>query len=347
MKSKKIISAFMALLMLVFCFVPAGAADVSKIDTYKAKFKAAEGPEVNGIVTDYMYFTPKTAKNKKYPLVIYFHGMGQGSEPGAQIQENNIALWAGEELQAKFTNGGAFIFVPRTHEENREYWENNSIASVKAAIDEFIKKNKTYIDTTRIYVGGFSMGGKMTLKMATSYPDFFAAAFPMCPAYIPTDEQLEAIADMPVWLIVSRFDLIAGYYTDSKDIWERLSQITNVPADCRLSLLGKVCYPDGKKTASNHHVWFAASNDMFMYDGSDYVNMVTTDANGKNVDLKYPKGLINWLCSYKSDYKGQKIESTGLCEQNRESIGVMIWNILKTIPFMFADTVKSLFARIK
>lgn len=336
----------MALFMLLMCMIPAGAADVSKIDSYKAKFQAAKGPRVNGVVTDYMYYKPENlSANKKYPLVVYFHGMGQGSEAGAQIEENNIALWASPELQSRFTNGGAFIFVPRSHEENSEYWENNSILSVKTAIDKFIEKNRDYIDTTRIYVGGFSMGGKMTLKMATSYPDFFAAAFPMCPAYVPTDEQFEAIADMPVWLIVSRFDILAGYYVNSKDIWERLSKTTNIPEECRLSLFGRVCYPDGKKTASNHHVWFAASNDMFMYDGSDYVNMVTTNANGENVKLEYPDGLINWLCSHTSDYNGKRTEGTGLCEQNPESMAKMVWNILKSIFLMFGDTVKSLFTK--
>lgn len=343
MKTKRILAALMAALMLLFCVIPAGAADVSKIDEYKAGFKAACGPDVDGIATDYMYFVPKNiSANKKYPLVVYFHGMGQGSAPGAQIQDNNIALWASDEMQARFTNGGAYLFVPRTHEENREYWENNSIKSVKAAIDEFIANNKN-IDTTRIYVGGFSMGGKMTLKMATSYPDFFAAAFPMCPAYNPTDEQLEAIADMPVWLIVSRYDILAGYYVNSKNIWKRFCTTTDIPEDCRLSLFGVVHYPDGKKTVSNHHVWFAASNDMFMYDGSDYVKMETTDANGETVKLEYPDGLISWLCSYRSDYNGQPTDSTGLCEQNRESMGLMVLNILKSIFLMFADAVGSLF----
>ena len=37
------------------------------------------------------------------------------------------------------------------------------------------------------------MGGKMTLKMASSYPTFFAAAFPLCPAYAPSDEQIEEV----------------------------------------------------------------------------------------------------------------------------------------------------------
>lgn len=339
---KKIFSALMAIIMFVVCIIPVTAADVSKIEEYKSEFKLAYGPEVNGIVTDYMYFSPK-ADNEKHPLVVYFHGMGQGKKPGAQIEENNIALWASDELQSRFTNGGAFIFVPRTHEEKGQYWKNDSIESVKAAIDEFIAQNQNRIDTTRIYVGGFSMGGKMTLKMATSYPDFFAAAFPMCPAYSPSDEQLEAISDMPVWLIVSRFDILAGYYVNSKDIWERFCTKTNIPKECRLSLFGLVYYPDGKKTTSNHHVWFAAANDMFMYDGSNYKKMVTNNANGESVDLEYPDGLISWLCNYQSDYDGSKVESTGLCEQNKEKTGLMVWRIIKSVFLMFGDAVRSLF----
>lgn len=344
MKIRKTAAFLMALITLTLCAVPSTAADVSKIDTYKALFSPASGPEVDGTVTDYMYYSPvKPGDTAKYPLVIYFHGMGQGSEPGAQIKENNIALWAGEDLQSRFTNGGAFLFVPRSHEEEKKYWPVESIGSVKAAIDDFIAKNSEYIDTARIYVGGFSMGGKMTLMMATSYPEFFAAAFPMCPAYSPSDEQLRAVADMPVWLIVSRYDILAGYYIHSKDIWERLGAVTNIPGDCRLSLFGRVCYPDGKKTSSNHHVWFAASNDMFMYDGSEYVNAVTTDASGKEVKLTEPDGLISWLCSFTSDYAGEELESTGLCEKNTEKSGSSVSLMFRALFLMLADALKSLF----
>lgn len=343
MKAKKVLSFIMAVLIFALCSFPAAAADVSQIDIYKAAFRAGAGPEVDGISTDYMYFAPDTSDGSRYPLVIYFHGMGQGSKPGEQIESNNIALWASEELQSRFTNGGAFIIAPRSHEEKGEYWENNSIESVKAAIDDFISKNESFIDKSRIYVGGFSMGGKMTLKMASSYPDFFAAAFPMCPAYQPSDEQLEAISDMPVWLIVSRYDILAGYHVYSSDIWERLCGTTNIPEDCRLSLFGKVCYPDGKKTASNHHVWFAAANDMFMYDGTDYVKMETSDAGGNSVTLNYPDGLISWLCGYTSDYSGQTLSSTGLCEQNNERTANMVFSMIKAVFLMLGDAIRSLF----
>jgi hypothetical protein len=59
------------------------------------------------------------------------------------------------------------------------------------------------IDKDRIYVGGCSMGDGGTISMITAYPDFFAAAFPICPAGSFTEETAAKFAanGMPVWLI--------------------------------------------------------------------------------------------------------------------------------------------------
>lgn len=340
---KKIISLFLAVLTVFACALPAFAADVSKIEDYKAKFVDMEGPEVNGLSVDYVAFSPKVKSGKKYPVVLYFHGMGQGGKPRAQIKENNFPLWASDDLQSRFHNGGAYLLVFRTHEEKNEYWDDKYIESVKAATDEFIKKNKSSVDTTRIYAGGFSMGGKMTLKMITSYPRFFAAAFPMCPAYTPTEEQYKAIANLPVWLFTSRYDVIAGYYSTGKTVWENICNYTNRPKDCRFTLFGMVCYPDGRKCPSNHHVWFAVSNDMFRYDGGKYPNAVTTNANGKEIELKYPEGVISWLNKYTSGYKGKSTQFTDLAKDNEEKSISLLGGILRSIPLAFLDTIKSIF----
>lgn len=341
---KKIISIVLSFVLVLGTFSLSFAADVSKLEEYTKLFVQGEGPEVNSLKVDYLSFTPTVQEGKKYPLVIYFHGMGQGGKPGKQLtKENNFALWASEELQSRFTNGGAFLFVPRSHEERKEYWSDEYTYSVKAAVDEFIEQNRESVDLTRIYVGGFSMGGKMTLKMVTSYPDFFAAAFPMCPAYAPGDEQFKAISNLPVWLIVSRFDAIAGYYAFSKDVWEGICDNTNIPSDCRLSLFGTVCFPNGRKTPSNHHVWYAVANDLFTYDEGDYPNMKTTDATGKEIKLTSPDGLISWLCSHTSNYNGQELENTGLCEKNPENTMDMASRSIKALFYIIADAFKSLF----
>lgn len=339
---KKIICVLLSVLVMFSITAFAGATERESIDSLIAKFDDATGPEVNGVAIDYVSFSPETSENVKYPLVIWFHGMGQGSGKGSQIAENNFPLWASDEFQSRFApSGGAFLFVPRSHEENKEYWSDNHIEAVKAAIDEFIAQNSEYIDLSRIYVGGFSMGGKMTLKMIISYPDFFAAAFPICPAYAPSDEEIKAVADMPIWLTVSKYDVIAGYFTYSEEIWNKICDSTNVPGDCRLSLMGKVCYGDGKKTPSNHHAWFAVSNDMFMDDGSEYINMTTYDASGKVIDLDEPDGMISWLSRFISDYNGEKLKPSGLVDNPDFSMN-MVTRVLKALFKMFIETLKNI-----
>lgn len=342
---KKSLCVLLAVLMLFGCAFPAFAVTESEAesaaDALKSGFVDGVGPEVNGVRIDYVTFSPEVPDGEKYPLVIYFHGMGQGAEPRAQIAANNFALWAGKDLQSRFTAGGAFLFVPRSHEDKGEFWPNTYIPAVKAAVDGFIAENIDKIDLTRIYVGGFSMGGSMTVRMIESYPDFFAAAFPMCPAYAPTAAETELFSQLPVWLIVSKYDVIAGWYTFSDKLWNNIVGTTACPQDCRLSLLTKVTFPDGTKTDSNHHVWFAAANDLFKYDGTAYDNMTTVNADGEAVELAYPDGLISWLNNYSSDYAGTAIEANPLPAQTAGTTLAMAGNILAAIFKMFVSTVKA------
>ena len=346
MNMKKVLSVLLCVLLVFSIGFTGIAANPDEIPALKAKFVDGTGPDVNGLSVDYVYFAPAAPEGTKLPLVVYFHGAGQGAAPRAQIEENNFSLWASDEIQGRFTGGGAFLFVPRSHEENGDYWNDESVVSVKAAIDGFIAENADRIDLARIYVGGFSMGGKMTLKMASSYPDFFAAAFPLCPAYEPSDEQIGAIAETPVWLIVSRFDIIAGYYTFSESIWNTLCEKTRVPADCRLTLFGRVKYPDGKNTSSNHFVWFALANDLFTYDGGKYPNAVTTDAAGREITLTYPNGVVSWLCGHTSDYAGEPTEPNGTLAGNPDEGYDRVRNILRALFPLVKDAVKSFFSDI-
>ena len=341
---KKALCILLTLLMLAGIGLTARAADPDGIPALKEKFLDGAGPEVNGLSVDYVYYAPETAENEKLPLVVFFHGAGQGGAPRAQIEENNFPLWASAEIQNRFAGGGAYLLVPRSHEENDEYWSDAYVESVKAAIDGFIAENEGKIDLTRIYVGGFSMGGKMTLKMVSSFPAFFAAAFPLCPAYAPSDAQLESMAELPVWLIVSRFDIIAGYYTFSEDIWDRLCGTTRVPEDCRLTLFGRVKYPDGKNTPSNHFVWFALANDLFTYDGGPYPDAVTTDANGSVIDLAYPDGVVSWLCRYTSGYAGEALSPNGTLETNPDEGYDRLRNVLRALLPLVRDAVRTFFA---
>ncbi len=313
--SLKIFAAVLAMLMLFTVSVSAVSMD-DGLDALKAQFQPGEGPKTGDHSVDYRYYSPvKDGDTTKYPLVIWLHGMGEGSEEGAQIKKNNIAYWASEEMQARFAPaGGAFILAARSREEKGLFWDNALIAPLKAAIDDFIAKNADNVDLTRIYVGGFSMGGKMTYKMAVAYPEMFAAAFPICPAWALSDEHVEKLADMPIWLTSSTKDPLVNYYMNVSPTWEKICKTSNVAEECRFSTLTKVCYEDGTKTSSSHHAWFAVNHDMFSSENGAYPHMSTVNGVGETVTLEYPNGMISWLTSHTSDYNGEPSQGKGNLE---------------------------------
>ena len=287
------------------------------VEALKAQFVQDEGPKVDKYSVDYSYYSPvKENDTAKYPLVVWLHGMGDGAEPGLPVVKSNIAYWSSDEFQARFKPaGGAFVLAARSREEDGIFWGNQMIEPLRAAIDDFIEQNKKNIDLSRIYVGGYSMGGKMTLKMAVAYPEMFAAAFPICPAWAPSEELIErSLKDMPVWITSSTRDPLVNYYMAVTPTWEKIIAASNIPGDCRFSTLTKVCFEDGTKTDSSHHAWFAVNHDLFSAENGDYPYMTTIDGNGETVELTFPNGMISWLVSHTSDYDGSKGEGTGNIE---------------------------------
>ena len=311
---KRFAAALLAVMCVISCSLCAGALSVDgDIEALKAQFEAGEGPVAGKYSVDYRYYSPvKENDSTKYPLVVWLHGMGDGASEGLQVKKSNIAYWSSDEFQARFKPaGGAFILAARSREENGIYWSNEMIEPLRAAIDDFIAENKNNIDLSRIYVGGYSMGGKMTLKMSVAYSEMFAAAFPICPAWSPDDEMSSYLSDMPVWLVSSTRDPLVNYYLAVSPTWERIISISNVPKECRFSTLTKVCYEDGEKCGSSHHAWFAVNHDLFSAENGAYPYMSTVNGVGETVTLTYPDGMISWLVSQTSDYDGTPCEGTG------------------------------------
>lgn len=312
---KKILALLLAIICVFTCSVSSFALSMEGgVAALKAQFAAGEGPVVGEYSIDYSYYSPvKKNGTTKYPLVVWLHGMGDGSEPGKPVEKSNIAYWSSDEFQARFEPaGGAFILAARSPEEDGIFWDNRMLEPLRAAIDDFIAKNKKNIDLGRIYVGGYSMGGKMTLKMAVAYPEMFAAAFPICPAWSPSDELIEkSLKDMPIWITSSTRDPLVNYYLAVTPTWEKIVAASNIPEDCRFSTLTKVCFEDGKKTDSSHHAWFAVNHDLFSAENGDYPYMTTVNGKGEEVKLTYPNGMISWLTSHTSDYDGAKGVGTG------------------------------------
>ena len=66
------------------------------------------------------------------------------------------------------------------------------------------------------------------MDMIINYPDYFAAAFPICEAYSNsglTDAQLESIKDLPLWFIYAQNDTTVDPTAFEEPTLKRLNEI--------------------------------------------------------------------------------------------------------------------------
>lgn len=209
--------------------------------------------EFEGIILGYGYFepdmksyrhpkptpfdaVPKEPENQKVPLVIYLHGAGEGGHnPKVAYTGNKVAALSWPSIQKKL-GGAAFVLVPQCPTvwmddgEEQLGHSNQSIyvKPLKACIDWFVKEHEADIDTDRIYIGGLSNGGFMTMRMLFDYPEMFAAAMPACQVFYSdnvTDSMLETIKNIPIWFVHSKDDPIVPPLETAVPLYHRLKAI--------------------------------------------------------------------------------------------------------------------------
>jgi len=147
---------------------------------------------------DYSYFYNEEAEGP-LPLVVFFHGGGQGNDIYTPIRfSNGGTVWANPENQEKYPT---HVLAPRNATTEA------SMHKVKAVIDQMIADGK--VDPNRIYITGFSMGGGSTWTFLRTYPELAAAAAPLCPAGGPQSvENAKKVANLPLWTFVDEEDFL-------------------------------------------------------------------------------------------------------------------------------------------
>ncbi len=252
----------------------------------------------------YGYYVPQTAGAEMHPLIIWLHGAGEGGvDPTVAYTGNKVVALSSPKVQALF--GGAYVLAPQTP----TFWMNDGsgqygnsgksmyVEALKACIDEFVAKNPA-IDENRIYIGGDSNGGFMTMRMVLDYPDFFAAAFPVCEALYDdtiSDGALQKIAHLPIWFTHAKNDPVVKPESTVVPTYQRLVAAGNPNVHFTFWDNIKDIH-EGFKDAQGepfeyigHFAWIPLLNDdcRLDYDGSP----VTVD--GKEVSL------LEWLAMQK------------------------------------------------
>ena len=237
------------------------------------------------------------------PLVIWLHGAGEGGMTlDAAVLGNEVSLLAKEKIQNHFTSAdgttGAYVLLPQCEtvwmdEGDGQNGEGTGVSRYTKVLMEAIEQyvdNHPDVDRNRIYLGGCSNGGYMTLNLLVEYPGYFAAAFPVCEAYDTLDQEqrIEALAAQSIWFVQSADDNVVNperyvipTYTDL--VFEEAE-------DCWLSMF------DGY----HHAVWSAVFHDLVngVQDGDDVFENMAAQPDREKGGTCTANGIANlfdWL----------------------------------------------------
>ena len=203
----------------------------------------------------------RTNKNNKIPLLIFLHGSGERGN------DNQKQLVHGSKYFAKAMRDkklSALLVFPQC--AKGDYWANvdrkvhengslsfnfksegaptKSMILLNGLIDSLAQLD--YIDKSRIYVGGLSMGGMGTFELLWRRPEVFAAAFPICGGG-NTESVKSFNSNTAVWIFHGEADSVV-LPSFSINMFKNMQQ-ADMPV--KLSL-----YPE-----YDHNVWEAVFQD--------------------------------------------------------------------------------------
>ena len=239
------------LLILLFIGYTSATVEAQEFNDFK-KEQLIQGKDT----LNYRMLFPKDfSEDKKFPVVLFLHGAGErGNNNEAQLTHGGkLFVEKREEFQA-------IVIFPQAPKE--DYWARvevkrdtipyqfnfkntaeptTALSMVMKLMDSLHKKQ--YVDQSRIYIGGLSMGGMGTYEMLYRKPEMFAAAFAICGGADP-----EIVKNYPenlnIWIFHGeKDDVVLPKYSK---IMAR--EINSLGGNAKLSL-----YPE-----ANHNSWDAA-----------------------------------------------------------------------------------------
>jgi predicted peptidase len=149
--------------------------------------------------TGYLLYLPAGygSGTTKWPLVLFLHGAGERGTDLDLVKKHGPPLLVESGMDFPF-----ILVSPQCPLD--EYW---SVPVLKALLDSVVTRLDP--DRSRMYLTGLSMGGNATWRLATSYPDLFAAIAPICgwgdPSTVPV------LKNVPVWAFHGRKDPIIAF----------------------------------------------------------------------------------------------------------------------------------------
>ncbi len=131
--------------------------------------------EKSNLGIDYLLHKPVRKTDKKYPLIIFLHGLND------KVYKTDLGIASTLVLSLiKYENESddysTYTLIPTTPESG--WWQGDQLENFKTVLTTTIEHEN--IDPKRVYIAGVSMGGFTLCQLIDEMPlNTFAAAIPM------------------------------------------------------------------------------------------------------------------------------------------------------------------------
>lgn len=154
-----------------------------------------------GSSLSYWLYTPQNATDGM-PLIIYLHGgSGKGDNLDILMQNDGFPQYLKD---GKLGEIPAYIVIPQVPSNFKGWTDVKN--SVRDLADYCVATYGT--DADRISLTGHSMGGTGTWNLAIAFPDIFSCVAPLSGSISVNDENINALANLPIWAFVGTEDRI-------------------------------------------------------------------------------------------------------------------------------------------
>lgn len=211
----------------------------------------ASDKDAADVTIRYLLFVPKDYKptGEKWPLMLFLHGAGERSNddlnkvkihgPAKIVESRPDFPFIVVSPQAPLPSKDGFRAVRRA-------WDPEELIQL---VDHAIKELN--VDRDRVYVTGLSMGGYGTWRLASKYPERFAAAVPICGGGNPT-EMAPTLAKIPIWAFHGAKDPVVPLAESQKMV----DAVKQAGGDVKLTV-----YPEAE-----HNSWAETYDNPNLYD---------------------------------------------------------------------------------
>lgn len=179
-----------------------------------------------------LYIPENYDSNKKYPLVTFYHGLGECGNDNVKHLNSTFKFLHRILNSENLKNYPCIVFAPQCAGQNGDFWVNDGQtwmknkgydikntkisrsmeASIKI-IDSIIDNYS--VDVERLYVTGLSLGGLATWDAIARNPGKFACGMPVCGASMPI-KNANNFKNIDIWAFHGSVDgLIFPFTTQS------------------------------------------------------------------------------------------------------------------------------------